>query len=205
MESSTLAASSFNQTTVDWWRQPPPIDPSDAPRWPADTAAIERFQEDGATILRGACKEVGSSPFAPVWNATLPRRRDYAFPCESAPDGEPGRFFDSYCNWLLIPEYLEHVRSSCAASMAGQLMGSRPRAVLSRARLLQGARNPARDTLAPGPALLLCRRDPDGEPLRRARRSAGGGCGAIRQGLPSMGPALLPARVPRRLGIQHGR
>ena len=79
------------------------------------------------------------------------------------------------------------------------------RAVLSRTRLLQGARHPAGHTLAPGPALLLCRRDADREPLRIARHGAGGGRGAVREGLPSVGQTLLPARVPRRRRLQHQR
>ena len=122
-EGSTLEASSFNQTTVDWRRPPPPIDPSQALPWPADAAAIDRFQEDGAALLRGVFDE-WVEPLRAGLERNLRAPQDYAFPCESAPAGEPGRFFDSYCNWLLIPEYLDHVRSSCAASMAGQLMRS---------------------------------------------------------------------------------
>ena len=124
MEGSTLAASSFNQATVDWRRPPPPIDPSQAPPWPEDAAAIERFQKDGAIVLRGVFEE-WVEPLRAGLERNLKAPQDYAFPCESAPDGEPGRFFDSYCNWLLIPEYLDHVSRSCAASMAGHLMRSR--------------------------------------------------------------------------------
>lgn len=120
---STLEASSFNQTTVDWRRPPPPIDPSQALPWSADTTVIDRFQEDGAALLRGVF-EAWVEPLRAGLERNLRAPQDYAFPCESAPAGEPGRFFDSYCNWLLIPEYLDHVRSSCAASMAGQLMRS---------------------------------------------------------------------------------
>ena len=123
MTGSPLVASSFNQSTVDWWRPPPPIDPAQAPPWPADTAAIDRFQEDGAVLLRGVFDK-WVEPLRAGLQRNLTAPQDYAFPCESAPAGEPGRFFDSYCNWLLIPEYLDHVRSSCAASMAGQLMCS---------------------------------------------------------------------------------
>ena len=123
MKGSTPEASSFNQATVDWWRPLPPIDPSEAQPWPADTAAIDRFQHDGATVLRGVFEE-WVEPLRAGLERNLGAPQDYAFPCESAPDGEPGRFFDSYCNWLLIPEYLDHVTSSCAASMAGQLMRS---------------------------------------------------------------------------------
>ena len=123
METSTLGASSFNQTTVDWRRPPPPIDPVLAPPWPEDAEAIDRFQEDGAALLRGAFVD-WVEPLRAGLERNLEAPQDYAFPCESAPEGEPGRFFDSYCNWLLIPEYLNHVTSSCAASMAGQLMRS---------------------------------------------------------------------------------
>ena len=91
--------------------------------WPAESAAINRFQEDGAVLLRGVFDE-WVEPLRAGLERNLAAPQDYAFPCESAPAGEPGRFFDSYCNWLLIPEYLDHVRSSCAASMAGQLMRS---------------------------------------------------------------------------------
>lgn len=56
---------------------------------------------------------------------TLDAPQDHAFPCESVRDGEPGRFFDSYCNWQLIPEYLAFVLTSSAASMAAQVMNSR--------------------------------------------------------------------------------
>ena len=40
-------------------------------------------------------------------NLEAPER--FAFPCESNPAGLPGRFFDSYCNWQLIPEYFDYV------------------------------------------------------------------------------------------------
>ena len=124
MTGSTLKASSFNQTTVEWWRPPPSIDPSETTPWAADTAAIDRFQEDGAVLLRGVFDE-WVEPLRAGLERNLAAPQNYAFPCESAPAGEPGRFFDSYCNWLLIPEYLDHVTRSCAASMAGQLMRSR--------------------------------------------------------------------------------
>ena len=124
MSTSPLGATSFNQTTVDWRRSPPPIDPALALPWPEDAEVIERFQEDGAAILRGAFAD-WVEPLRAGLERNLRAPQDYAFPCESAPAGEPGRFFDSYCNWLLIPEYLNHVTTSCAASMAGQLMRAR--------------------------------------------------------------------------------
>ena len=121
MKTSTFGATSFNQTTVEWWRPPPTIDTAFALPWPEDAEVIERFQEDGAALLRGVFAD-WVEPLRAGLERNLKAPQDYAFPCESAPEGEPGRFFDSYCNWLLIPEYLDHVTSSCAASMAGQLM-----------------------------------------------------------------------------------
>jgi ectoine hydroxylase-related dioxygenase (phytanoyl-CoA dioxygenase family) len=72
-------------------------------------------------LLRGA-----SSQWVDCLRAGLQRNldnpRQFAFPCESNPAGEPGRFFDSYCNWQLIPEYLDYISHSAAASIAGQFM-----------------------------------------------------------------------------------
>ena len=99
MTDSTVEATSFNQTTVDWWRPPPSFDPAQAPPWPADTAAIDHFQEDGAVLLHGVFDE-WVEPLRAGLERNLAAPQDYAFPCESAPAGEPGRFFDSYCNWL---------------------------------------------------------------------------------------------------------
>jgi hypothetical protein len=56
---------------------------------------------------------------------SLERPQDFTFPYESNPTGEPGRFFNSYCNWQLIPEYLDYVTRSCAVSMASRMMQSR--------------------------------------------------------------------------------
>ena len=123
MDASTLEASSFNQTMVDWRRPPPRLNPADAPPLDGgnrgDRSLPTRWRTPSARRLRrlgrASTRRSGAQPQG---------AQDYAFPCESAPDGEPGRFFDSCCNWLLIPEYLDHVTSSCAASMAGQFMRS---------------------------------------------------------------------------------
>ena len=115
---------SGNQTTVDWKMNGiPEFHPSSAPVIEVEDELIDQYQNDGAVLLPGLFVD---------WVSQLRRGLDrnldapeaYAFPCESNPKGLPGRFFDSYCNWLLIPEYLEHVTKSCAASVAGQLMRS---------------------------------------------------------------------------------
>ena len=111
----------FNQHTVDWQRPEVAIDARGVISFDARPADIETFRRDGVVLLRGASRD-----WVEILRAGLQRNLDdpqsYAFPCESNPAGEPGRFFDSYCNWQLIPEYLDYVAHSNAASIAGQFM-----------------------------------------------------------------------------------
>jgi len=113
----------YNDVTVNWQGNGVSIDASKIPQFDADQADIGRFQRDGVVLLKGAFGD-----WVDVLRSGLQRNLDnpqqFAFPCESNPQGEPGRFFDSYCNWQLIPEYLDFVSHSCAASMAGQFMGA---------------------------------------------------------------------------------
>jgi ectoine hydroxylase-related dioxygenase (phytanoyl-CoA dioxygenase family) len=83
---------------------------------------IETYQRDGVVAFPGAFVD-WVDPLRAGLQRNLDSPQDYAFPCESTTD-EPGRFFDSYCNWQLIPEYLAFVLTSGAASIAGQLMRS---------------------------------------------------------------------------------
>jgi ectoine hydroxylase-related dioxygenase (phytanoyl-CoA dioxygenase family) len=113
--------SAFNASTVDWRKPGVEIDASRLPQFDAAAADIAAFQRDGVVLLRGLFAD-----WVDTLRAGLRRNLDdpqrFAFPCESNPAGEPGRFFDSYCNWQLIPEYLDYLSNSCAASLAGQFM-----------------------------------------------------------------------------------
>ena len=115
-------SNAFNVETVDWQKPGTRIDAARLPVFEADPGDIQAFQRDGVVLLRGVFKD-----WVDTLRAGLQRNLDnperYAFPCESNPAGEPGRFFDSYCNWQLIPEYLDYLSNSCAASIAGQFMG----------------------------------------------------------------------------------
>ncbi len=124
MQNSETSKKGFNSTTIPW--SAPDItgfDPSNVSEYSANSKDIETFQRDGVVILRGAFSE---------WVDTLRSGLDrnlaapeaYRYPCESLPVGTPGRFFDSYCNWDLIPEYRDFALNSYAASMAGQFMRS---------------------------------------------------------------------------------
>lgn len=113
---------SSNQITVPW-QKGVVINHHDRPEYAARQADIDVFQKDGVVLLRSVFAD-----WVDRLRTGLQRNLDdpqsYAFPCDSNPEGKPGSFFDSYCNWQLIPEYFEFVSHSCAASMAGQFMQS---------------------------------------------------------------------------------
>jgi ectoine hydroxylase-related dioxygenase (phytanoyl-CoA dioxygenase family) len=82
----------------------------------------EDFRRDGAVCVRGA--------FSPADVELVERgiERSLAEPSERAlvasrPD-DPGRFFEDFCNWDRIPEFEEFIRTSPAAAIAADLMGS---------------------------------------------------------------------------------
>ena len=113
---------SKNLDTVPW-QKGIVIENDDRPVYPATRAQIDEYLEQGVVVLRGVYTD-----WVDRLRAGLQRNLDdpqaFAFPCESNPRGEAGRFFDSYCNWQLIPEYLDFVSNSSAASIAGQFMDS---------------------------------------------------------------------------------
>lgn len=119
----------FNQWTVPWAAPDgPEIDALRAGEWRVpefDLTAeqIASYRQDGVLFLPGAFSE-----WVDRLRAGLARNLSdpgaYRFPAESTKKGEPGRFFDSYCNWTLIPEYRAFVFQSQAASLAGQIMAS---------------------------------------------------------------------------------
>lgn len=112
-----------NQFTVDWQKSGVSIDLNQLPEYASNDTDIATYQRDGVVLLRGAFADWVDS-LRDGLQRNLDNPQQYAFPCESNPAGEPGRFFDSYCNWQLIPEYFDFVSHSCAASMAGQFMNS---------------------------------------------------------------------------------
>ena len=114
-----------NSSNVDSvpWQKGVELDGVSPAEYVISKGDIETFQKDGVVLLRGVYKD-----WVETLRQGLTRNLDnplaFAFPCESNPHGEPGRFFDSYCNWQLIPEYFDFVTHSSAASIAGQLMDS---------------------------------------------------------------------------------
>ena len=112
----------FNANTIDWQKPGIRIDTGQLPDIDTDPDDIRVFQRDGVVLLRGLCTDWVDTLRAGL-QRNLENPQQFAFPCESNPAGEPGRFFDSYCNWHAIPEYLDFVSHSAAASLAGQFMG----------------------------------------------------------------------------------
>lgn len=85
-------------------------------------AAIDAFQADGAVLIRGLFAD-----HVDTIRAGIERNLREPGPCaaENLKPGEGGRFFDDYCNWQRIPEFVEVVRTSPAAAVAADLMASR--------------------------------------------------------------------------------
>jgi ectoine hydroxylase-related dioxygenase (phytanoyl-CoA dioxygenase family) len=87
-----------------------------------DSETLAAFERDGAACLRG---------FFADWVDTIAAgidrnmRDPSALASESVRSGEPGSFFDDYCNWQRIPEFERVVRESPAAALAAQAMKSR--------------------------------------------------------------------------------
>lgn len=82
---------------------------------------IETYQRDGVVLIRGLF-----SDWVEELRAGVERNMDDPGPyaSENEKEGETGRFFDDYCNWQRIPEFVEVIHQSPAAQVAAELMGS---------------------------------------------------------------------------------
>src|SRR4051812_17198552 len=83
---------------------------------------IAAYQRDGAVCVRGLFRD-----WVEVIEAGIERnmREPGPYAAESVRPGEPGSFFDDYCNWERIPEFRRVVLESPAAEAAGAAMRSR--------------------------------------------------------------------------------
>lgn len=82
---------------------------------------IEAYRRDGAVLLPGLFGEWVETIRAGI-ERNMREPGEYA--AENLKPGEGGRFFDDYCNWQRIPEFVEVIEKSGAASAAAALMGS---------------------------------------------------------------------------------
>ena len=123
-----MTAEGFNQWTVPW--SAPDLPELDAlrkgemelPDFELGNEQAEAYRRDGVLYLDGAFTD-WVEPLRAGLARNLANPSAYRFPAESVAEGEPGRFFDSYCNWPLIPEYREFLFRSPAAALAGKVMG----------------------------------------------------------------------------------
>ena len=84
-------------------------------------AMVADYARDGAVLVPGLWAD-----WVDVIAAGIARNMADPGPyaSENLKPGEPGRFFDDYCNWERIPEFARVVRESEAAAVAARLMGS---------------------------------------------------------------------------------
>ncbi len=126
-QTTTKAAEGFNQWTVPWETpQGLEIDAIKAGTFRAEDFTIseeqiDQYQRDGVLFLEQAFTD-WVEPLRTGLENNLANPQNYRFPAESTRADEPGRFFDSYCNWTLIPEYWKFVFNSGAAALAGKAM-----------------------------------------------------------------------------------
>ncbi|HIE0651022.1 TPA: phytanoyl-CoA dioxygenase family protein [Serratia marcescens] len=82
---------------------------------------VATFQRDGAICLRGAFKDW----IEPIAEGIARNQREPGpYATNVVTTGEPGGFFDDYCNWERIPEFAAVVRESPAAGIAATVMQS---------------------------------------------------------------------------------
>ncbi|MCW1919578.1 phytanoyl-CoA dioxygenase family protein [Rhodobacter sp. KR11] len=82
---------------------------------------VEDFQRDGVVLVKGLWKD-----WVPQLQAGIARNMAEPGPhaAENLKPGEPGRFFDDYCNWERIPEFRDVIFNSGVAEAAARLMQS---------------------------------------------------------------------------------
>lgn len=82
---------------------------------------IDAFQREGVVVLRGLFSDHVAGLRAGV-QANMDQPGPYASENEKA--GETGRFFDDYCNWQRIPQFVEVIHDPAIVQAAAALMQS---------------------------------------------------------------------------------
>lgn len=82
---------------------------------------IEAYQSEGVVMIPGLFSDhVDALRAGVARNMAAPG----PYASENEKSGETGRFFDDYCNWERIPEFVDTVRDPQIAAAASALMGS---------------------------------------------------------------------------------
>ncbi|WP_342077704.1 phytanoyl-CoA dioxygenase family protein [Yoonia sp. SS1-5] len=85
-------------------------------------ADIDTFQRDGVVLIKGLFADYVDTIRTGI-DRNMAAPGPYA--AENLHDGEAGRFFDDYCNWMRINEFEDAIRNSPAGAVAADLMQSR--------------------------------------------------------------------------------
>lgn len=82
---------------------------------------IDTYRQDGVVVVRGLF-----DGYVELLRAGIERNMSDPGPyaSENEKAGESGRFFDDYCNWTRIPEFVEVIETSPVVDVAADLMGS---------------------------------------------------------------------------------
>jgi ectoine hydroxylase-related dioxygenase (phytanoyl-CoA dioxygenase family) len=85
-------------------------------------AARDTFERDGAICLRrvASAEEIALLAHGIDRNIADPS----PLAVDASQPGDPGRFFEDFCNWERIGEYEHYARTSIAAAVVGQLIGA---------------------------------------------------------------------------------
>jgi ectoine hydroxylase-related dioxygenase (phytanoyl-CoA dioxygenase family) len=119
---------------------------------------VEAYQRDGVVLVKGLWADWVEMLRAGV-------ARNMANPTHqmaTLKPGEPGYFFDDYCNWTKVPEFGAVIRQSAVAEVAAKLMRSDQGADVPRSCAGEGTRHDEADALAHRRAVLLRRGQADG-------------------------------------------
>ncbi len=115
-----------NRSTVDWRvfdDVGPVVESTQRSSLQLSAETVQQFATDGVVKVPGVFAD-DVERLRRGLDRLLEAPHRFAFPCESTRGGESGRFFDAYCNWQRIPEFLAHVLTSPAAHLAAQCMRS---------------------------------------------------------------------------------
>ena len=84
-------------------------------------ADVDVYKSDGVVLIKGLFKD-----WVDVIKAGIERNMTCPGPyaSENLKEGDSGRFFDDYCNWTRIPEFVDVIQNSQAGKVAADLMQS---------------------------------------------------------------------------------
>ncbi|MEM7194436.1 MAG: phytanoyl-CoA dioxygenase family protein [Pseudomonadota bacterium] len=86
-----------------------------------DVSTVCDYQANGAVLIKGLFRDWVDEIAAGIERNM---REPGPYAAENLKQGENGRFFDDYCNWQRIPEFVRIVEKSDVAHVAAQLMQS---------------------------------------------------------------------------------